>query len=431
MTDKEYRLTKSKVFCMSPWISLNNSPNGDILPCCIYRNKPFGNLHNNTMEEIWNNDDFKKFRRNMLNDIPDEGCNRCYKYEEWGTKSTRNHLTEGYGDLYDTLMSKTQEDGGITDVNLFRWDFRFNNLCNLACVGCSPEFSTPWIDLQQKMYPGVKPFKVYNSFSNREKFLNTLKTQSQVVKEIYFAGGEPLIQPEHYEILKEIDSLNRFEEVLFSYSTNLTKLSYKKNNVLDYWKKMKRIKALVSIDEVNFDKLFYMRHPASLDDIYTNLKLINQVLNSEEKSWSVTPAWSILNLHRIKDIIEYFHKNNLLPYSFYVSISWEIDIHNIVLMQPSHLSISNASKEWKEYLNNHLTEYQEWYHDVLIPLKQQKYRNSASILIKKDVEKFRNCISEDPKPVEITFNDWVRRLDGARGTDFKKTFPELEWCLNF
>jgi len=63
-TEKNFRLNKSKVFCMAPWVSINNNPNGDILPCCVARDGVFGNLYKDSIEDIWNNEKYKEFRKN-------------------------------------------------------------------------------------------------------------------------------------------------------------------------------------------------------------------------------------------------------------------------------------------------------------------------------------------------------------------------------
>ena len=97
-------------------------------------------------------------------------------------------------------------------------------------------------------------------------------------------------------------------------------------------------------------------------------------------------------------------------------------------MHPTHLSISNATPEWKEHLRSTLKEFEEWYSDVLIPIKKPGVRFFASQILKGNMEKFRNALNESA--VDIRYKHWYQRLDESRNTDFKKTFPELEWHLN-
>jgi len=314
-------------------------------------------------------------------------------------------------------------------MNLYRWDFRFNNLCNLACVGCGPDYSSSWVELKKRMWPNdADDFKIYSSKENKENFINTIKTQAKVVDNIYFAGGEPLLHPEHYEILSELNRLEKLDKVEFMYSTNLTNLYYKDHYIVDYWNKMKRCKVIVSIDEVDPERLHYIRYPSDRDAIVNNIKIINQSLNSVDKHWSITPTWNILNAHRMKDIIEFFYLNDLFPYAFYNSVAWDVDIATIILMHPKHLSISIATPEWKEYLNQKFNEFEEWYIDTLIPLKNSNVRVFATKIIKGNMEKFRNALKESNENKNFKF--WYQRMDDVRGTDFCKTFPELTWHID-
>jgi radical SAM protein with 4Fe4S-binding SPASM domain len=429
--DKKYRLNDSKVFCMAPWVSINNNPNGDILPCCVSTfQKPFGNLNNNNIEEIWNNEKYKELRKNMLEEKSTSTCERCYKEEEWGSEySYKAYWNKEFGSKYaDLVENSTEADGSLTKMNLYRWDFRFNNLCNLSCVGCGPDLSSSWIDLQQTMWPFSKKPQVYSSKKHKEQFINTIKTQADIVEDIYFAGGEPLLHPEHYEIMNELDRLNRIDKIFFTYSTNLTNLNYKNHNIIDYWKKMKKCKILVSLDEVDPERLYYIRYPSDRDSIINNIKILNETFKDTDKYWAAVPTWSILNLHRIKDMAEYFYKNNLLPRSFNKSPSWEFDFHNIILFGPQHLSITTAPDEWKEHLRFILNEYEQWYKDVLIPLKDPFMRPWAIGVLDNSLEKFRNSLNEKSVDTKSRY-DWFKRLDNARQTTFEKTFPELAWYL--
>jgi radical SAM protein with 4Fe4S-binding SPASM domain len=57
----------SNTFCVLPWIHLNIQPNGDIYPCCMAPyGMPIGNTKDNTLEEIWNNEQMMSIRKDML-----------------------------------------------------------------------------------------------------------------------------------------------------------------------------------------------------------------------------------------------------------------------------------------------------------------------------------------------------------------------------
>ena len=54
---KKYsKLYNSKVFCMMPWVHTHIWPNGNAFPCCMSDSDiVYGNLNDNSLEEIWNN----------------------------------------------------------------------------------------------------------------------------------------------------------------------------------------------------------------------------------------------------------------------------------------------------------------------------------------------------------------------------------------
>ena len=67
--DKILKLNESKVFCMMPWVHTHVWPSGNAFPCCMSDSTvEYGNLNDNTLYEIWNNEKYRQLRQNMLND---------------------------------------------------------------------------------------------------------------------------------------------------------------------------------------------------------------------------------------------------------------------------------------------------------------------------------------------------------------------------
>lgn len=426
-----YRLKESKVFCMVPWVHIFNSPSGDVQPCCVSLDGTMGNLYDTDVTEIWNNQRYKEFRKELLSDTPSKHCERCYKEEKWGNNVTlRQQFNTDFAEYYkDLIEDSTNQDGTATKMNFLRWDFRFSNLCNLACIGCSPEYSSTWGPLYSKMNPEYKEVQFKNSNKNKDKFIEIIKSQSDKVVKIYFAGGEPLIQPEHYQILEEIRQQDRLDKIDVTYSTNLNTLFYKSTNVIDYWKDIKKLRILVSLDEVDPVRLHYIRYPSEQHKIIENIKLLNQSLTKDGQDWVITPTWNILNMHRIKDIVKFFYDNNLLPKTFFKTYIWEYDIHNIVLLTPERLCVSGASAEHKELIHTRLNEYEEWYISTLIPLKEPKLREHSKNIIKSQMERFHKAVNETNTTTTKDRADWFKLLDSSRGTDFKSVFTELNSCI--
>jgi len=69
--------------CPLPWYSTDIAANGDVVPCHVFYDLVVGNLHQNSLLEIWNGEKFTKFRefmdKNKLMSIC-QGCCLLYIY---------------------------------------------------------------------------------------------------------------------------------------------------------------------------------------------------------------------------------------------------------------------------------------------------------------------------------------------------------------
>lgn len=70
--------------CMRPWSLTYVTANGNVLPCCIspwvaeeYDDIVLGNVHNASMEEIWNGERYNTFRARLGSDNPPPSCKNC------------------------------------------------------------------------------------------------------------------------------------------------------------------------------------------------------------------------------------------------------------------------------------------------------------------------------------------------------------------
>ena len=77
---------------------------------------------------------------------------------------------------------------------------------------CSPHDSSSWIEewkMQYPLYtdPQLKQDQAWDlnydyTWYKKGSFIESMKSQAKYIKELYFAGGEPLMIPEHYNILE-------------------------------------------------------------------------------------------------------------------------------------------------------------------------------------------------------------------------------------
>ena len=87
-------MSKSKTFCILPWIHAATYTDGSALLCCVAKSDKETNLNNMTMNEAWNSSMFKDARLKMLRGEEVNNCASCYAEEEVGMHSHR--LVENY-----------------------------------------------------------------------------------------------------------------------------------------------------------------------------------------------------------------------------------------------------------------------------------------------------------------------------------------------
>jgi radical SAM protein with 4Fe4S-binding SPASM domain len=68
--------------CLAPWRYLQIMPNGDVAWCIDFVNMVFGNIRKDKLEDIWNNEKARAFRRSLNNEGLFQICGRCDTYME-------------------------------------------------------------------------------------------------------------------------------------------------------------------------------------------------------------------------------------------------------------------------------------------------------------------------------------------------------------
>lgn len=254
LTDKQkFLLTESETFCMLPWVHMHAFPDGRVYPCCLADYwHPLGDLREDSMEIVWNQDPYKKLRQNMLTEKPCKECNKCYEQEKNGFFSMRYDANRNYGHHVKEI-EMTAEDGTHPEFNIRYWDVRFSNLCNFRCRSCGPIFSSNWFADHMKLYkqpPEVRG-RPLASIEYAGKSESDIWEQMQPhipnLEQVYFAGGEPLIMKDHYLLLEKLIELGK-TDVRLMYNTNFSELTYKGKHVFDLWKHFTTVNVGASLD---------------------------------------------------------------------------------------------------------------------------------------------------------------------------------------
>lgn len=370
----------NNTICILPWIHMNVSPSGIVSTCCI-SNHTIGDLSNNTLEEIWNDETIRKVRREMMNNIVPDSCKVCFEREQITGESVRLHRNDFFDQSISNISNITNSDGYVSEMKLKYWDFRFSNVCNYKCRSCSPESSSAWISDYKKLGWDIH-------YSPKEINFDIISSQINNVEFISFAGGEPLLMDEHWRILDLLIDNNRMVDL--KYNTNLSVLSYKGKSVIDYWKKFKNIRVSPSIDEIG-ERAEIIRHGTIWNDIEKN---INTIISISNIVVQVHITVSVFNVFRLPYIIEYlrklgvqnFHLNMLSEPSYYhVSILPDINRHEIIqsLSIPFYLPVIHELK--KPHDSNSMCQFLD------ITKKLDKIRNENTFEIIPELKCILKC----------------------------------------
>lgn len=293
-------LDKYKNFCVMPWIDFYKDPDGSNKICCV-TNVLTPSNPDSGVKEVLNSIEHNNVRKTMLEDKPIPNCVECIKREEHGD-SFRIHYNNGFLDEeYEKyILENTNSDGSLKKIYIRNLDIRFSNKCNFKCRMCGSQYSTAW-DKENQPHIQIKE-KI--SLNNIEKWFIENLEYLKDLKFLYFAGGEPLIQDQHYKFL-ELCITHKIDPQIF-YQTNGSVLKYKDWDIFDLWKNFTKVSYSLSLDGLG--KMGeYIRTGFKEKTI---LKNIQQIRNSEIVDVNyiniVVQAYNILYLTEFLD--EVFEK---------------------------------------------------------------------------------------------------------------------------
>lgn len=409
----------SKTFCLAPWLSAHTFPNGDMYPCCVWHiDKPIGNVNEKDLKEIWNDKPLRDIRTKMLNGEKIKECSRCYDIEKTSTQSYRVRINRQFESSTD-MVEETLPDGTVKEMKIKLWDFRLSNFCNLRCRSCGIDLSSSWHSDTIKLSGGDASRKALISINDKVQFMEMIEDQYQYVEEIYFAGGEPLMMPEHYAILDKLIEIGNTNVVL-RYSTNFTKLVFKGKHIFDYWKHFPNLEVLVSLDGVK-EKGEYIRKGLKYNELVKNLhELRDSNLILTKAGFVVT--YGTMNYEHLFEMVLEFLDKDLIDKRF--PEPGESAFREVVFspiynpLQYDCRYLPNSIKDrYKHRLSN--------FHKELARFNLNKAVQENIISRLQSV--YDNSLTGEYSPEHMEYYlKYTKQLDEIRGEDYKSIFPEVE-----
>jgi MoaA/NifB/PqqE/SkfB family radical SAM enzyme len=251
------------------------------------------------------------------------------------------------------------------------------------------------------------------------------------MQQLYFAGGEPLIIDEHYELLERVIEMGYADQMEIRYNSNGVEW---RDDLFDLWKHFKLVRYHYSVDSIE-GMNDYIRYPSEWD---RNLEVFDILDSQTGDNTEVTIACAVqaLNIYYIPDFLKWklehgFKKINMWPFG-----AGGINYHFVY--HPPHLNVKILPAWFKDEVERKYEEFIPWWEENWekgVPswhkgkVTQEQWRTASY-----GIDRLRGMVnfmkSEDWSQRMPEFQEYITKLDQLRGTDFRKTFPDMAKLLD-
>lgn len=427
-TDAEWENIKNNgAYCPALFTSIYLNAQNGVASCCVFDEKNSNKLpttkSGDNIASLLNKDLFKEVRAAALSGKKHSACNHCWRKQEYTPEREYRKsfivLSENCGSD-ELIRNNIYEDFSVDydNVNLDHMDVRLSTLCNLKCRSCSSLFSSSWYSEDVAYYNHIsekypdRKMGLVDSWAHKPSKTNIsiadIKPNLSNIQKIYFAGGEPLMMDEHFEILQTLIDLGR-TDVAIIYNTNFSKLVHgKKQDAIEFWKHFSNVTIGASLDG-SHEKGEYIRKNIVWSEVENNIKRLRE--EAPHVKFYLSPTVSIMNAYNIID----FHRE-------WVEKGY-IGHHDIMLnflYGPELYCISNLPDHHKEALTKLYEKHLMWLNLNTTNSNTMEFGDVRNDY--RDLIKMMNSRPQD--------EDWIEKmdknifLDKLRGEDFFAVFPE-------
>jgi len=377
MNEKDYLTNHS--FCPLPWTGFLIEANGNVKNCiCSYES--IGNIKEQSIEDIMVDNTNMQLKKDMLAGNEPNNCKYCYSLEK--DKKSRNIVSSRIYYLKELKNIPLSTYEGNT-FDLKHVDLRWQNSCNFACVYCGPIYSSTW---EKEL--GMIIDRPKDEILQATK--NYIFSNASSLKNIYLAGGEPLLMKENEEFLKLL--LEKNPDVNLRVNTNLSKTN---TNVFNLLKQFKNVHWTISVESME-QEFEYMRYGGIWTDFLSNLDEISKL----NHKLTFNMVWCLLNYHSIFDCVEFLQKKGFHNNSFIIT----------ALFGPGWIDSRNLPKSVLQSIKN---------------LAQDKVNEKPGFLLE---DGYNNIIRHIDAPFNKDLaNSFlkIKELDQRRNINSRAVFTEL------
>jgi sulfatase maturation enzyme AslB (radical SAM superfamily) len=376
MDPKEY--ITNKTFCPIPWTGFMYNSNGDVMNC-IRSQRPIGNLLDNSIHDILAVN--TQTKKNMLERKKGLGCDGCYNLEEG--KNSFDIISDRIFYLKELKEVKNTLYDNVDQFDLYKIDIRWSNVCNFACVYCSPEYSSKWASELKIQITQPNQIRV-------QEMKDFIFEKADQLKHVYLAGGEPLLMKENLELLLILKKVN--PNVNLRVNTNLSKVD---TRVFETICEFTNVHWIISIDELELE-FEYIRYGSKWEDFLDNLKIVRNLKHKV----SFNMLHHLLNYMSIFDCVRYLQNLGFHNNSFIIG----------PIETPSYMSINHLPDHMLHTVEQELI---RWISQKPKFLLENSLRNMLQYIKTPSEKNINYCLEE------------IAKLDNRRGTDSRQIFKEF------
>lgn len=321
-----------KHFCIAPWVHTFCGPEGNRRLCCPSEDSP------NTYQDFnthWNSEYMRTIRTKLLADEIVEECHRC---DPDNSASYRTYLNGVFEQQAKELMcSKRDRSIAKAPISI---DYRVSHLCNFKCMMCGPHYSTSWeSEVIQRGGAAALPKWLGEDRARTRSFQNEVSPkelmsfiESGQLIDLYWAGGEPLLNPVHWQAMKLLISTNQAGRVLVRYNTNLSFTQFRNERLVDLLAHFDRFHLGASLD-AGGEIGEYLRFGLNWKEFQKNFDEILKIADGGKRYLYIEHRLTLPGLLALPDLAKWVKERDVVLQSMPLDVdgSKAVPIHPLCL----------------------------------------------------------------------------------------------------
>ena len=433
---KEKLATVSESFCLAKWKQVSLHLTTGHTNSCYHpplHKIPTAPLITNP-SALHNTEHKKQSRKEMMQGIKCTDCNYCWNIEAQNNISDRHYRSgEPWAiDSFDEIVANPS-----ADVNPSYVEVNFNNVCNLACSYCSPQFSSTWTKEAKKhgAWPTSTPHNAPEHFTGerraipnrennpyREAFWRWWPDLYKDLKHFRMTGGEPTMDPNTYRVFDYVLE-NPKPDLHMNVTSNFSVDSLIWTKYKSYVQRLcegqnvEHFMQFVSLDTWG-SQAEYIRHGLDFDLAINRCEeFVKDIPYRSSLTFIITMNnLSILSLQKLLEYVLYLRKTYTTTYQ-------RVWFDTPLLYTPDWQSLQILPTEYSIIMDDVIEFMEKNLHEM------HGFKDYEVLKMKRD----RDWMLLGTDNVERKRSDFFRFFsehDRRRKTNFLKTFPEMQSFWN-